>query len=167
VRFTIAEADWGGWGMSSYQVGLSGVLHNTGARTITLVAPGDGSTRVVRTPVITPEVRTADGNVHVLRPGTLIDGQINPLRSEEVFDLPAGVSRSVGRWLSVVGITEPGTYTIRVQYFNDPEMEWTARPLADHDPAAMERVRASTPCRVMSNTIRVEVPERDADGPAR
>lgn len=160
VRFTITASDYRRWGSTSYQVLLIGVLRNTGTQTITLVAPGDGSTSGVRTPRITLQVETAEGTPHPLHRGTLIDGQINSLRREEVFDLPAGESRLIESWLGVSGITEPGAYEISVEYWNDPGMEWTAAPLGRHDSSAMERVRASTPCRVTSNNLRVEVPER-------
>ena len=159
VRLTIDAAEVSRWGATSYSVRLSGVLHNSGERTVTLVAPGDGSTLGWRTPMITHEVKALDGTPQVLERGILIDSHLNPLKREEVFDLPAGESRLIEGWLGLSGIRKAGVYEITVGYWNDPKMEWKGDPLRPHDPATMERVRASTPCRVTSNTIVVEVEE--------
>lgn len=121
---------------------------NSSKRSVTLVLPGDGSEDGMRTPRIrwTPE-----------SPRRGRCGNINCLRSDEVFTLAPGEERELGDWVGRPELPGPGTHRVAVTYENVPDLGWSGVPLGDHDEAAMERIRRSTPVRSTSNAIEVVV----------
>src|SRR5262249_11969623 len=84
-------------------------------------------------------------------------GNINALRPEEVFELKPGGVQSLGDWIPPVWVTQTGMYRLRLRYQNDPSLKWSGIPLGAHDPGAMKRVQASTPCTALSNEVVVKV----------
>jgi hypothetical protein len=74
-----------------------------------------------------------------------------------VFDLKPGESHVFANWVPPVRVRLPGTYKLRLRYENNPLLEWGGLPLGEHDPAAMQRVRQSTPCVAVSNEVVVTV----------
>ncbi len=127
-----------------------------------IVLPGDGSLDHLRTPCIGWSMIDAH-NPAAMHPDTTIRnerlrcGNINSLRMEEIVTLQPGDSCDLGDWSYDWSLLEKdsGTYRVVFDYENRPGMEWKGVPLGVHDPAAMERVRKSTACKVRSNEILV------------
>lgn len=138
--------------------GLEVELVNVSDRAVTLVMPGDGSSVAWRTPILRWSVSPAPETPQMVR-----CGNINHLRPGEVFTLAPGERRRLREWVPpVFGVTS-GTYTLRLSYINDPALKWRGVELGPHDPAEMQRVRASTPCRVVSNDLQIAVVSKPAN----
>jgi hypothetical protein len=129
-------------------------LVNSSDRPVTLVAPGDGSGVAWRTPVLQWSISSDMG---YQAPQTVRCGNINPLRPDEVFTLAPGERRTLGQWVPPIYGVTPATYTLRLSYINDPTLKWQGVELGPHDPATMQRVRESTPCRAVGNEVKVTV----------
>ena len=132
-------------------------LLNHGPDAVTIVLPGDGSHRGARTPVVEWIVEHADGSPAEVR-GTAHCGNINPLTDGEIVSLRSGGSAAFDRY----GFLPPklpatGTFHVRLRYTNDPQREWTGIPLGAHAAGAMARVRASTPCTLVSNVVEITI----------
>lgn len=132
-------------------------LVNTGDRAVTLVMPGDGSDAAWRTPILRWSVSSETGYE---TPPLFRCGNVNPLRPDEVFTLAPGERRRLPQWVPPISGVSPGAYTLRLTYINDPTLKWQGVPLGPHDPAAIERIRESTPCRAISNELKVTVVAR-------
>jgi hypothetical protein len=118
---------------------------------ITLVQPGDGSELGWRTPVVRWQV---DGHGP---PDVGLCGNINPLTADEVFTLTPGQRATLGGWVGQPYLPKAGKYRVWVRYENTPDLECYGWSLEPHDPAAIARVRASTPAVGDSNTVVIEV----------
>jgi hypothetical protein len=123
-------------------------LTNKDSVPVTVVLPGDGSDCGWRTPILT------------WTPAVKMDrtcGNINALRAREIVTLLPGKSVSLGEWIAPPAPTRPGKHRFTLTYENKPGLAWRGVPLGQHDPAAMAKVKASTPLKVVSNTVEVEV----------
>lgn len=133
-------------------------VSNPGPDPAVLVMPGDRSDSGGRTPIITWMIRVVRRDGEPGRePITIGCGNINPLRSEEVFVLKQDESRDLGSWVNLPPFRAPGVYEVQLKYENRPSLEWSGLPLAPHDADAMERVRNSTPCVLVSNALTFKV----------
>jgi hypothetical protein len=84
-------------------------------------------------------------------------GNVNALKSNEVFSLAPGKSQDLSGWIGSPRFTEPGTYSVVLYYSNDPELKWQGIPLGKHDPDAMNRVEKSHKCLLISNELNLTV----------
>jgi len=130
-------------------------IRNAGLDTIELVEPGDGSGDGWRTPIMKWQVELVGGVYEA--PKVLPCGNTNPLRSDEVFVLNPGDSHAFSTYVPGIWVTQAGTYRLRLEYENDPFLEWSGGSHGVQDPEAMRRVRRSTACMAVSNEIIVEV----------
>lgn len=132
-------------------------LRNNDPDSVTLVLPGDGSDVGWRTPLVNWDVRTSDGR-HVERQKVFRCGNINPLRAGEVFTLPPGGEKTFRTTVPWYFRYETSRrYKLRLTYENRPRFSWSGMPLGRHDSAAVEAVRNSTRCKLVSNALEVEV----------
>ena len=131
-------------------------LRNGGDEPLTLVLPGDGSSAGWRTPLLRWYQRDGD-SVSELAQRHPTCGNINALAADEVVTLAPGDEVELGDWLGRPPVGQPGRYVIAVEYANVPRLEWQGLPLGQHDPEAMQRVRASTPLVVRSNFVAVDI----------
>jgi hypothetical protein len=127
-------------------------LVNSGDRTVTLVMPGDGSGVAWRTPVLRWSISPEPQATRMAR-----CGNVNRLRPDEVFTLAPGERRRLRNWVPPIFGVTPGDYALRLSYINDPTLKWEGLELGPHDPEAMQRVRESTPCRVIGNEVKITV----------
>lgn len=133
-------------------------LTNRGETAVTLVQPGDGSNCGWRTPHLKWQW-TAD---HDRKPLTEARcGNINSLKAGEVFTLNPGESKVMKDWIQSA-IPGPGNYKVKVTYINDPQAKFRGIELGNHNAAEMEKVRASTPLSVESNTLDITVAHHEA-----
>jgi hypothetical protein len=132
-------------------------LQNTDRDTVTLVMPGDGSLWGRRTPLMDWEV-CAPGGPRLERMPVGLCGNINPLRADEVFKLPPGAQRTFTTSVPEYYPYEKShRYQFRLSYENRPHLAWDGVPLGPHDPNALRLLRQSTPCKLVSNTLELEV----------
>jgi len=138
-------------------------LVNKRKETVTLVQPGDGSNCGWRTPIMGWSViKVTDGGVAKhptelpLHKGGRC-GNINSLKKTEVFTLAPGKSKEVEGWVGAPSLLDPGTYSVVVYYSNDPDLTWKGLPLGKHDPEAMEQVKKSFQCALISNPVQIVV----------
>ena len=154
-------------------------ITNLGKKTATLVQPGDGSDVGWRTPlfawsilaqshsdgkpyrVLSGDPKATDKSRHLSEPmpekGARC-GNINRLKPDEVFDLAPGQTKEIHARL-LFNLAFPGmTYRLIFLYKNVPALKWQGIPLGTHDPKAMERVRNSTPCSLVSNELVFSTP---------
>lgn len=126
-------------------------LRNSGVSVLTLIDAGDGSGAGRRTPILSwvPESAGARWGWEC--------GNINALRPSEVFDLGPGESREIDLGWGPALTGQPGVYEVRLRYENAPDLEWSGIPLGQHDEEAMRRVRRSSRCVVLSNSVVVTV----------
>lgn len=133
---------------------VSIVIHNGGRKPVVLVRPGDGSDRNLRTPLVNWLVEPVPGEgdptgiIRVVMP----DGNINALRPDEVFTLAPGESETFRTYVWTT-FSKPGKYRVQYEYENRPSMEWGGIVLGEHDGGAMQRIRASTACKLTSNEV--------------
>lgn len=131
---------------------VKATVTNVGDLVVTLVQPGDGSGENRRTPSVAWVV-----DQEVQAPGRGGCGNINSLRSEEVFDLFPGQALALSEWIPPLQLRRPGTYEIQLLYRNDPSREMDGIPLGQHDADALERMKRSTVCELKSNPVRLTV----------
>jgi hypothetical protein len=89
-----------------------------------------------------------------------ICGNINPLFANDVFQLPPGTQRTFGVAIpDYYGYEKSKLYLFRLSYENRPEMDWGqgGALLGHHDPDALRLLRRSTPCKLLSNLLELEV----------
>ena len=132
-------------------------ITNHGKMPVTLVRPGDGSESGWRTPIVNWSVLEAgDKANHPAEPvpeGGPRCGNMNPLQADEVFDLAPGASKELTGWVYLEPFARPGQYRVVFLYANRPSLTWKGGALGHDDPAAMKRVRISTPCSLVSNEV--------------
>lgn len=139
---------------------ISAEIKHAGGEPALLVAPGDGSERGLRSPLVkwivepVPGEGQADGVLRTVMPC----GNINSLRPDEVFELKAGETRRLSGWDGSMFV-KPGKYVVRYEYENRPAMEWGGIVLGTHDEGAMARVRQSHACKLTSAELILTVSE--------
>jgi hypothetical protein len=141
---------------------IRATITNKGKAPVTLVLPGDGSESGWRTPLVgfssiktDKEKPKHPATVPLYRGGRC--GNVNALKSNEVFTLAPGKSKDLSGWLGFPQFPEPGTYSVVFYYSNDPELKWRGVPLGQHDPDAMKRVEKSHKCLLISNELNLTV----------
>ena len=127
--------------------GLSAVLVNDGPEAAIIVLPGDGSDHGLRTPVVRWNPPMSKGGC----------GNINPLSRSQVVTLEPGYEIPLGRAIGWPSLTEVGRHHVSLELQNIPDLVWRGIPLGEHDPSAMEMVRRSTPFKIVSNVVEVEL----------
>jgi hypothetical protein len=136
-------------------------ISNRGSNSVTLVEPGDGSENAWRTPVIGWSVLPVNSpEKHPDTPAPWSGarcGNINPFRLSEVFSLEPGKEKQFEPWDDYSLFDKPGKYRVVLYYSNIPDMKTKGAPLGDHEKGAVERIKASTPCKLISNEVIVEV----------
>lgn len=136
-------------------------LTNISSTTLVLVEPGDGSEMGWRTPMLTWSIEPLDeaARASVKQPESWgrFCGNINALRSGEVFTLAPGARRTLTTWLGAPHPRGPGRWRVSLRYQNQPTLEWGGVPLGDHDADTMKRVRASSAADVTSNALEIVV----------
>ncbi len=112
---------------------LTAHLVNRGAQPMKVVLPGDGSSCGWRTPVIrwAPPMQV-DGRC----------GNINALKAAEVITVGPG-ERVELRWLGWPTLATVGTQQVSLEIEHLPDLQWAGRPLGEHDPEAMAKIRQS------------------------
>lgn len=137
-------------------------LVNSADMPVLLVRPGDGSDAGWRTPVIGwSAIRADDPSArHSTGPPPTRgarDGNINPLTAKDLIALKPGQAEALGSWTGGLTFPAPGSYKVVLHYRNDPALVWKGIPLGSHDAAAMERVKRSAPCSLVSNELTFQV----------
>jgi hypothetical protein len=74
-----------------------------------------------------------------------------------VFSLKPGESRRFDAWIGSPAFETPGRYRLVFYYQNIPDLEILGVPLGPDESGARDRIRESTPCRLMSSEIEVDV----------
>ena len=145
---------------------ITATITNKGSAPVTLVLPGDGSESGWRTPLVGfSSIKTGKdkpqhpATVPLYRGGRC--GNVNALRSNEVFTLAPGKSKDLSAWIGLPQLPEPGTYSVVFYYANDPELKWRGVPLGRHDPDAMKRVEQSHKCLLISNELKLTVKPKE------
>jgi hypothetical protein len=140
---------------------LTAHIRNDGNTPVTLVQPGDGSNCGWRTPIVGWSVLPADSTEsHPANPPLCKGGRcgnVNALKPDEIFTLQPGESRELSGWLGPLPIDADGAYRVHLYYTNDPDIKWSGLPLSPHDPAAMRRLKDSTPVQLISNELKLHV----------
>jgi len=148
---------------------VSVTLENIGVEPVTGVQPGDGSRWGWRTPFVWWTRMRVD------RAGELGDswpgppdiprcGNMNMVWPSEVFTLQSGQIETLRFWVSPLPMRSPGRYRLQMHYWNRPEFEPTPM-MHEYSPEAEPLIRASTPMRVSSNEIIVDVTEASVQAP--
>lgn len=141
---------------------ISATITNKGNEPVTLVKPGDGSSYGWRTPITALSVLSeSDKKVSHPKNPKLFNlprcGNINPLRANEVVTLNKGESVKLNQWAGYKKMDKVGTYRVVFYYNNQPTLKWRGLPLGKHDEAAMKKVKASTPCKLISNEVTFKI----------
>jgi hypothetical protein len=144
------------------QAQITATITNNGKAPVTLVLPGDGSESGWRTPLVGFSSIKMDkdkprhpATVPLYRGGRC--GNINALKSNEVFTLAPGKSKDLSGWIGSPQFTEPGTCSVVFYYANDPTLKWRGVPLGKHDPDALKQVEKSYQCLLISNELKLTV----------
>lgn len=131
-------------------------ITNRGDRSVLLVQPGDGSESAMRTPIIGWSIVSLDEQNPFKPKGQARCGNVNSLRTDEIFELRPGETKELIGVFSISPFRSPGTYEVRLKYQNDPTHQWS--PLAGApDPAAFEQLRQTTRCTLESNELTLTV----------
>jgi hypothetical protein len=145
---------------------ITATITNKGSAPVTLVLPGDGSESGWRTPLVGfSSVKVDKDNpkhpaaVPLYRGGRC--GNINALKTNEVFTLAQGKSQDLTDWIGSPQLPGPGTYSVVLYYANEPGLKWQGVPLGRHDPDAMKRVGQSHKCLLISNELRLTVKPKE------
>jgi hypothetical protein len=145
---------------------ITATITNKGSAPVTLVLPGDGSESGWRTPLvgfssikIGKDKPKHPADVPLYRGGRC--GNINALKSSEVFTLAPGKSKDLTDWIGSPQLTEAGTYSVVFYYANDPGLKWQGLPLGKHDSDAMKRVGQSHKCLLTSNELKLTVKPKE------
>jgi hypothetical protein len=136
-------------------------ISNRGSNSVTLVTPGDGSEDAWRTPVVGWSMLPADTTQkHPETPSRGIVarcGNINGIKLSEVFALKPGEDKHLEHWIGWLAFQTPGKFRIVFYYQNVPDMKIQGVPLEEHEKGAIKRIRRSTPCKLVSNEVVIEV----------
>jgi hypothetical protein len=145
---------------------ITATITNKGSAPVTLVLPGDGSESGWRTPLVGfssikvgKDKPNHPADVPLCRGGRC--GNINALKSSEVFTLDPGKSKDLSDWIGAPQLAEPGTYSVVFYYANGPGLKWQGVPLGRHDPGAMKQVEKSHKCLLISNELKLTVKPKE------
>jgi hypothetical protein len=135
---------------------------NSDPDTVTLVRPGYADYWDGGAPIETWEIRTPEGK-RVEQATIFTCGYVTILRADQIFRLAPGERRSFTAPVPEHYRYESGShhYQFRLSYENRPRLDWRGRPTRDHNPDALRLLQQSTPCRLVSNTLELEVESRD------
>lgn len=143
---------------------FAATILNFGTEPLILVEPGDGSEAGWRTPIVGWSIlhgSAADLASHPdepdLKPAR--GENVDPLGSDEIFVLQPGEQRRLSEWIEAPRLTRLGTHRVVMYYRNDPWATIEGLPFEPHDPAALDLIRSTTPCTLVSNEVVVEVVE--------
>ena len=135
-------------------------ITNRGKKTVTLVAPGDGSQHGWRTPITGGSVLSLESTKkHATRPTPSKAprcGNMNGLKKDEVFTLKPGQSKKLQAWTTLGPFEAAGKYRVILLYENQPSLKWPRDDLGlagPHDKEALQKVKTSSKCLVVSNEI--------------
>ena len=141
---------------------LVATLVNTGKVPVSLVHPAHGSLEGWRPPLIGWSVIDASDpkarHPERMRPsptGARCD-YVAALRPGAVFRLHPGESMVVGPLADT--LIPPGRWSVRLYYENDPTHPWRGTLFGQHDAETQRALILSTPVRLVSEEVIVEVP---------
>ena len=137
------------------RVFLVATLVNGGTKAVTLVEPGDGSEMGWRSPLITWKLTGSDGKREPFPDGARC-GNMNSLRVEEVFTLKPRGRHVLSDWLHQP-YPRPDRYVVSLVYENDPLRGLKGHADRGESEAALALIAKSTPCRVESNSVTVDL----------
>jgi hypothetical protein len=141
VSFTLATKR-----ISASGVELRAELVNRGSAPIALTRTGDGSVAGARYPTVTFSL-TPDRHAD---PGRC--GLINAMTVGDLVTLAPGAKVEL-EWLFPPTPSEPGRYTLRATYRNDPAAEPIRSGAVPPSAELLARYRATSPCEVTSNEL--------------
>ena len=144
---------------------ITATITNKGSA-VTLVLPGDGLESGWRTPLvgfssikIGKDKPKHPADVPLYRGGRC--GNINALKSSEVFTLAPGKSKDLTDWIGSPQLTETGTYSVVFYYANDPGLKWQGVPLGHARPRRHEAGGKSHKCLLTSNELKLTVKPKE------
>jgi hypothetical protein len=137
------------------RVTLVATLVNGGTTPVTLVDPGDGSEMGWRSPLITWKLTGSDGKREPVFDGPRC-GNMNTLHVKEIFTLKPRGRHVLGEWLHQPH-PRPDRYVVSLVYENDPLRGLRGMADRGESAAALALIAKSTPCRVESNAITVDL----------
>ena len=133
---------------------------NQTTNSVTLVEPGDGSDSKWRTPfvgwsVLGPDDKEAQ---HPKDPPveTRDCGNINPIKLSEIFTLRPSERRRLS-WVGYPQFREPGRHHLVFYYQNIPNLNVHGILMGPNENGTIEAMHNSTPCRLVSNEIVVDI----------
>ncbi|MCA9071372.1 MAG: hypothetical protein KDA84_20735 [Planctomycetaceae bacterium] len=139
-------------------------VQNVGNTPVTLLHPGDGSVRRMRTQTISRTfipLETDEGDENHADPCYLIGGTCgicNALQGDELFTLQPGESQELRSiYTGFPRNIHPGKFRVVFSYKNDPKFSWAKHSLGHHNWYTMQRVRKSTPVDLISNGQIIEL----------
>ncbi len=142
------------------KIPLTITLRNAGTKALTLLQPMDGSEDGWSTPIIGWSVlKAGTDTAHPKEPQLRTGGRCgncNPLMPEDVFVLKPNETMRLNGWCGSPDLP-PGDHRLVFYYHNDPTKEKIGLPLGRDDTNALEQMRKSYPCRLMSNEIRLTI----------
>jgi hypothetical protein len=83
-------------------------------------------------------------------------GNINSIDHSEVFSLKPGESCRCDSWLGHPRFEKPGRFRVVFYYENIPGSKISGLPLRQHENGVLDRIRQSTPCRIVSQEIVID-----------
>jgi len=130
-------------------------IRNDGPDTLVLVAP-DG--KEMRTPRTSWEAWNQNGIPVDPLPIAYLDADTSPLQQRDVMDLRPGQEyRMTWAFPADRFKFSTGHYRLAFKYENSPRMRLGGMLRAPNDADAVKRLRGSTPCKLVSNMIEVEI----------
>lgn len=136
---------------------FSVTITNRGSNSVTLVRPGDGSEYKMRTPFVGWSILPAEPKKqkHPELPPAPKSGPdcltMNPIELSDIFYLKPGESSRLGPWVGSPSFEKPGRFRLVFYYQNIPDFGFLG------DDKVRQRIRGSTPCRLASEEIEVDV----------
>lgn len=125
-------------------------LRNEGTRAFSLMTTTDGSVEDMRNPSFTLVTAPAI-------PPYGRCGEVAPLSEQDFFTLAPGRAHALES-IYVPAASSHGRHLVRAVYLNDPSAPPIRGIAMRSVPPLDARVRATTPCRLVSNTLEVELP---------
>lgn len=158
---------------AAYRVGeplrIEATITNNGYEPIRLLQPGDGSHRGWRAPELRWHVERV---MQIYRrdqralPAVKREAPrpIAPVRLDQVKTLAPGETMELDLLGTFPVLSRPGTHVVRLRYTNDPARAFRPPRQGEHDRDVMALVRRTAACRLVSNSVEIEIlPERVAE----
>ncbi len=145
-------------------VRFAATILNFGTEPLILVEPGDGSEAGWRTPIVGWSILHGAGEKLASHPDEpeldpARGENVDPLGSDEIFVLQPGDARRLSDWIEAPKLSRAGTHRVVLYYRNDPWATIEGLPFEPHDPIALDLLRRTTPCTLVSNEVVIEVLE--------